>query len=276
MKVSVVSMIDALEELLEDASTLLTSLGPDPVPGSVAAMERLEWREGDEPETAHSLGLFLLETAGDHAFALARALRPPEYLAIAPWTCARAVLESAAYGTWVMDPSATLRERVGRSFACVYVSHEQFRRAAVAANDADGVHTITGMIDSLEGRAVQSGYPRLSDRRGRRLGVGVRYPRATDCIREQLDMEYEYRIFSGVAHGLPSSVMQVCFRPVDGAQPAVQKHLQPEYAAFLLRQSTRAVVGVMNARLTLYGHNVEDFAPAVARAYSRMLPQPPS
>ncbi len=276
MQVFVVDMIDALEELLEESSRLLTSLGTEPVPGSVAANERLEWRDGDDVATAHNLGLFLLESGGDHAFALARALRPPQYLAIASWTCARAALESAAYGLWVMDPSITLRDRVARGFACRHESYLQFSRAAAASGDADGVAKIADIIDSLEARACELGYSRLHNTKRKRIGVGVRYPGATDCIRDQLDMEYEYRLFSGVAHSLPSSVMQVCFRPVAGVELAVEKHLPPEYAAYLLRRTTHALVMVINARLVLYGHNIGDFAPAVARAYSRMLAQPPS
>ncbi len=90
-----------------------------PTPGSLGEVERQDQSRFDgrwtQPpvEAAVSLAYLYLVAAEDHLLGLARAAGPP-HLAATPSTVARGMLEAAARCWWLLDPQASVEERIGR------------------------------------------------------------------------------------------------------------------------------------------------------------------
>lgn len=113
-----IRIISALNTLHEETAHFFNSRGLDRVPGAQALAELSAFR-AESVRTAYVRGNLLIEVSADQLATLFRNLSEPA-LTIAPWTSVRAILESSALATWLLDPSISTQECVQRSFAFRY------------------------------------------------------------------------------------------------------------------------------------------------------------
>src|SRR5215469_13492301 len=111
----VISMREALNALHDEVGRFLESHGNRPAPGSKLAAEMTVFR-ADEVMCAYLHGSLLIQIVADQLTALTKTITEPVQT-IAPWTCLRALLESAALSAWLLEPDIGGKVRVQRSLA---------------------------------------------------------------------------------------------------------------------------------------------------------------
>jgi hypothetical protein len=206
-----VKALRATQQLHDRIEAFFNAQELEPKEDSLAARELQAFERSESLLTAYSQGISLIEVAADHLMALTRTVAEPAQT-IAPWTMARAVLESSALSCWLLDNKITARQRVGRSLALLYeelVQQAKFGQAASLLGETDSVKA---KIEETEAIAEGLGFPKVRNDRGRRTGIGQVMPSITDVIRETLKEEANYRLLSAMTHGHHWAVSQLGFR----------------------------------------------------------------
>lgn len=246
-------------------------VGPAPKPGSPADMERQAFARPESVATAFSQGVVATEAAVDHLHALDLLIAAQES-ALAPWTCARGLLEASATATWLLDTRIDATERVGRSMAIRYATLMAQRKLANADGNAALVSTIDRGVEEVADIATRLGYPPIGDKNGRRISIGRQKPSTTALIDQQFDLQKVYRIFSGVAHCDTVTVSQLGFETPDAASSggivktlAVDRDVQRILLAKAIEIYARAVW----LHIVQYGCDLTDAATILEVAYSR-------
>lgn len=219
-----------LEAYSQSITRLLAPYLGQPDVGSKAEQECSDPTFGAFARDAHCGGLLSLQVVLDHLMALPDMFSPPAST-LAPCTCARGLLESAALGTWLLDPMIDLRERTSRYLAFRY-------EGLVQQSKLPGTDGVRDRIVKVEQDAMKLGYKQLRDKRNRISGVGQPMPSTTSLIRDVLDHETEYRILSGVAHGHHWLMHQVGFEVFEidtlrASGPFIRKVLRPEMVLWI-------------------------------------------
>ena len=144
----------------------------------------------------------------------------------------------------MLDPAIDAEARIKRTFAVRFDGMEQdLKFARVMSQPLQDHDDIKKQIADVERDAVALGYPKLRDKKNRRIGIGVRMPAATEIVREVLDEEGAYRIFSAVSHGQAGTIRQLSYSRVPGSGSTMQmgggpatpfkKTVNPERMAWL-------------------------------------------
>lgn len=238
---------DHLPEIREALTTLYKGIRPlrgevagDPVTGSLFARELADSRYRESLASARSIAMMLLESAGEHMMAFVKTITEPVE-PIACWTCIRSMLEPCARAAWLLDPVIGANQRAGRTFAIEFDGMDQDLKFARAMQQP--WEEIKSRIEEVEREALRMGYRKLRDKRNRRTGIGLRMPAATEIVREILDEEGAYRIFSAVSHGQAGTIRQLSYAAAPGnrattwigsaATTPFRKHVDPDRMAFL-------------------------------------------
>src|SRR6267142_5737106 len=100
-----------VRDLLRELQGVLRATGISPKVGSPADQEIRAFLRPVSVKTALSQANTALAASADHLEALDRLVGEAQY-AIAPWTCARGVLEATAIATWLLDSKIDTKERV--------------------------------------------------------------------------------------------------------------------------------------------------------------------
>lgn len=209
-----IKAVYAIQQLMDKIGDFLDSQGLEPKADSLAAKELKTFERPKSLRTAYGQGISLVEGAGDHLFSLAKALTEPAQ-SIAPWTLARAVLESSALSCWLLDPNIDSHLRVGRSLALRYEGFIQQKNFGRAAGQTDGISKVNTRIEDVEAMAEKLGYTKLKTEDGKRTGIGQVMPSVTEIIRDTLDEEANYRLFSAMAHAHQWAYIQLSFKKVE-------------------------------------------------------------
>ena len=144
---------------------------------------------------------------------------------IACWTCIRDMLEPCARAAWLLDPAIDADTRIKRTFAVRFDGMEHDLKFARAMNQPKAtLEAIEKRIAKVELDAIALGFPKLRDKRTKKriVGIGVTMPMATDIVKDVLDEEGAYRIFSAVSHGQAGVIRQLSLTPVSGTGSTVQ------------------------------------------------------
>jgi hypothetical protein len=222
--------VDSLENLIDEIGIFLQRWSSGPTPTSRGVTELKSFQCSESVMTAYSQGLVSGALATDQTRAFIRTVVEPAQT-FAPWTCVRAVLESSALGAWLLDPDIDVRTRVQRSFALRYEGLEQAVKCVRVAGTQSDVDERTKRIDVVEQEALNLGYPKMMDKLGKkRIGIGQLMPGATALVTEILDREFEYRLFSGIAHGHLWALLHLGLQLVD--QQAIDPHKESEGPAW--------------------------------------------
>ncbi len=215
----VVCMRAALGRFERALAAYFQDHGSEPAAGSQAALERASFPRAESLVTVTAIGTMLVESVGDHVSTFLKTMCEPVEI-IAGWTCVRSMLETSAIAAWLYDPRIAAQERVARAYAYRYEGLEQQLKFArsICLPPVD-MAKIESVIDKLANDAAALGYSDILDKNGRRIGVAMRTPKATEMIAAVLDEEPAYRLLSAMAHGHTWAIQQLGFR-VAAVQPS--------------------------------------------------------
>ena len=209
----------------------------------------------------------LIEVSADQLISLFRSLTEP-VLTIAPWTSVRANLESSALALWLLDPSISAQDRVQRSFAFRFEGLSQqvkFARAGGLDTSKDLLR-----IDDVEKLALSLGFSQVVDQKGKRIGIGQRFPRMTDLVGSVLHEESTYRLCSAFTHAHPWAIQQGSFGQAQDKSTTrsdfslnttyFEKKLHPETIIFLCHKAACAFSKPIWYKAELYGYKLPEFS----------------
>jgi len=261
-----------VRDLLRELQGVLRATGISPKVGSPADQEIRAFLRPVSVKTALSQANTALAASADHLEALDRLVGEAQY-AIAPWTCARGVLEATAIATWLIDSKIDTKERVSRSLALRFSTLQEQRKMANAIGDHQNVQAIDERIESIEAMAIQLGYSPLRDSRGRRSGIGQVKSSITDLVQQQFDFGNLYRVLSGVAHSDSAVISQLGFMKTGPltlhgvvAERAVPKEIQSMLLANAVAIYTRGVW----LRVVQYGCDAAETAVILEKRYDQL------
>ena len=241
------------------------------LPNSRADMELHSYSRPESLITAYCQGGVLVEVAADQLMALTKTLTEPAQ-AMAPWTCVRAMLESCALASWLLSPNIDAKTRVQRSLAFRYEGlSQQLKFAIVASGDKTVITRITTRIDDVEHVALNLGFPKVLNKKNKRIGIGQEMPFITTLVQSELDEESLYRLLSAVIHAHPWALQQLSFRRinndnyqfVDGSDNDVkihvlEKNLEFTSVAFLCHEAVINFIKPVWYQCQLLGWDQED------------------
>jgi hypothetical protein len=209
----IASMREALSSFYDGVGSFTQDQGGRPAPGSQADTERATFPKPESLITTWSIATLLIESGGEHVTAFVKTITEPME-PIACWTCVRSTLESCALASWLLDPDIDAHARVGRTFALRYEGlDQQLKLGPVAGRSESELKKQRDHIDKVEQHALNLGYTRMVDSKGKRTGIGQRMPSATEVIKSMLDEEAMYRLLSAVAHGHQWAILGLGFEP---------------------------------------------------------------
>ena len=197
-KENALSSIAAVKNFLEESSTLWNQYDYHPMPGSQAEKELSEFPRSESIGTAYSQGGILIEVAADFTYAVTKTLTEPAET-IAPWACARGVLETSAISMWILDTDINAHERVKRSYAFRYEGLDQQKKFAQATRGKVNPQTIIQRINEVEQIGLELGFNKVVNKKGKRTGLGQEMPAITEIVIKMLNKELDYRLLSGMA-----------------------------------------------------------------------------
>lgn len=239
---------DELAHFRDAVAEFVNAEGVVPSQTSQASSEEASFIRPESVRTAQSQAYMLLEVSADQMTALIKTITEPVET-IAPYTCVRSLLESAALAAWLLDPGIDTQTRVQRSLAFRYEGLDQQVKFGRLTNAGDVVK-VEARIDLVEQEAIAMGFSPVLDRRGKRIGIAQVMPSATDLIGKMLNEEPMYRLLSAFAHGHSWAMQQLSFRVVPGQpvkhSPAgvrlhtVEKNASPVGMAYLILLAAKA------------------------------------
>jgi hypothetical protein len=263
-------MRQVLKALCDDVGAFLDSSSSTAAVGSTARAEMADSQLAEQLLNAYHEGSLLLESAGDHAFALTRLLTEP-VPTVAPWTCARGALEAAALSCWLLASDLSARERVSRSYAYRYDGLREQEKLARASGDEASRQRVTQRIDQVERQAIGVGYPPILNKHRERIGIGEVMPSKTKCIEDTLGQETFYRIFSAMAHSQSSALIQLGFLAFDPDIPTLRKKaMNSDAAAVLLLTAADSLTKPTWAKAQLFGLDLSRLKQIFASRYGEM------
>lgn len=203
-------MKSIVSNILSKLIVFLDNAGFEPAKGSPAAIEIRSFPRQESMETAFGMASQSLIAATDYYEALDYLIIKEEF-AIAPWSCARGMLESSALCTWLFEMDIDPKDRVGRSLSLRYSALREQQKMARCDGNTQKVKDIEERIDSIERIAINLGYALVRDRNNRRIGIGQKKPYITTLVESQFSGEKFYRMLSGMAHSNYTTLTELSF-----------------------------------------------------------------
>ena len=280
--------VEVIRLFQESVAPIYRAAGADPQQGSIADEELASTSSKELLETAFSQSGMLTESAADIAYAFTKSLTDPVQT-IAPWTLARAVLEPAALGLWLLDLSITATVRLQRSFAFRFEGLLQQQRFCRSVDQATIADAVGKRIADVERKAIAAGFKPLWDKGGKRPGIGLVMPNVTDIVAQTLSREWLYRILSGAAHGHFWALNNLSFELVASKGATFQtetrsgvkvhqmeKGLSPLNVQGLSAEVLRSLSMLIWARFRLFGWDRTSLEQLLEDSFDRMGIRNPS
>lgn len=274
--------IDAVTEFMKETRDLWNQYKHQPTPNSQAAKELAEFPRPESIGTAYSQGTVLIEVAADYTFAVTRTLTEPAQT-IAPWACARGILETSALSIWLLDTTINSEERIKRSLAFRYEGFEQQRKLAQSTNGKINPQTIISRMDEVEKIALKLGYEKIADKNGNRIGIGQVMPSITDITIKMLNKEQDYRLLSAMVHAhhwalqnfgfIKTHSDQMILENVKGAY--FEKHISEDSIFFLCTTTVTSISKALLMNFSLFGYDKKPLALAIDSAIKKIHPPSP-
>jgi hypothetical protein len=254
------SVAHLFDDLHHKTGIILTAFGHDPMPGSIAAKELATPGGAEHLKSAYSQGSLLIEAAADQLAAFVRGITQP-VLAIAPWTNARGVLETAAISVWLLDDHVEVNERIRRSYAfrCEGLAEQvKFSRAAGNPTDTDKAER---RLDRVLNQAKTEGVGTRNDDNGKLLRLSKPMPSVTELVRDHLNDEPSYRLFSAMTHAHLWALQQLAFKKIDSQKSLfLEKSLSIEAVGYLASTGLKAFRKPIECKCRLFGWPVDGIA----------------
>lgn len=271
--------IATVNEFVQQTAPLWNQHEGQPLAGSKAAKELAEFSRPESIGTAYSQGMVLIEVAADYVFAVTRTLTKPAET-IAPWACARGVLETSALAVWLLDTGIDANERVKRSLAFHYEGLDQLKKFMQSTGHKIDPRAIISRMGELEQVALGLGFGRVAGEKGKRVGVGQVMPSTTQIVTKMLNKEQDYRLMSAMVHAHPWALQlygfvkthqnQMVFDNVKGTY--LEKHLSVDSIFFLCIESVTSLFQALLMNFNLFGWDARPLAIVADNAVKKIQP----
>ena len=199
-----------VSKFLKKISIFLYNCGLNPLPGSPAEKEIRSFSRTESIQTAFSIASQSLIAANDYLKAL-DTLVYQKIFSVAPWSCARGMIEAGAICTWLFDKAIDSKERVSRSLSLRYDSMSEQIKMARYDRDNELLQKLERRIEDIEKIAVSLGYELVRNKNNRRIGIGQKKPNIISLVEKQFGEEKLYRILSGMAHSTYTTLTSLSF-----------------------------------------------------------------
>lgn len=217
--------------------------------------------------TSYNQASVLFEAGLDQLLAFIKTIKEPTQT-IAPFTCARAIIESSALASWLFDPKIGVAERVARGFAFQYQGLDQQKKFVQSLDDEkkeERTNFAIAQIENTEAIALNQGFQVLRDR-DKRTGIGKIMPGSTEIIRDTMDKESTYRLLSAIIHGHQWALHHLSFRTVNSEDlafdknvtfvgPVIEKYLSVDAKSFLCQEVFICLARPIWYKYELFGWN---------------------
>jgi hypothetical protein len=257
---------------LKKISIYLDNSGLDPLPGSFAEKEIRSFPRVESIQTAFSIASQSLIAANDYLKAL-DTLVDYKSFSVAPWSCARGMIEAAAISIWLFDKAIDSKERVSRSLSLRFASmSEQIKMARYDNNNAV-IQKLERRIEDVEKIAISLGYKPVRDKKNRRIGIGQKKPNITVLIESQFKGEIFYRILSGMAHSTYTTLTSLSFtnENIDRRSGAALREAVPiTIQASLVSQAAIIYVKCLWQKILQYGFDAAKAAVLFEALYDEL------
>lgn len=276
-----IKAVNAVRQLHDRTADFLNAQGLTPAPESIAANELRTFERPESVVTAYSQGTSLIEVATDHLIAFTKAVTEPA-TAVAPWTIARAVLEPSALSCWLLDTKITIRERIGRSLALRYEGFAQQIKFGQALDHPIETAEVIARMEQVAAMAESIGFAPLRNIKGKRTGIGQVMPSITEIIRDTLDEEAHYRLFSAMAHAHHWAFSQLSFQ-IAGAMEfhnnrtfLLEKNLSAQTVLWLCARVARYFAQPVKLHCKLFGWSESQLGAILDYAFTEIGVRPGS
>lgn len=252
--------VNMVQQLHDKTGALFESQGLDPNSNSIAAKELQTFKRPKSVFTAYSQGGSLIDIAADHLIAFTKTITEPAQ-SIAPWTIARSVLEASALSSWLLDTKINAHERVSRSLALRYEGLSQ--QAKFIKSLGQSTEIVNKRIEEIELIAEELGFPKIRNKKNERIGIGQVMPFVTEIIRDTLNEESYFRLYSAMAHSHHWAYTQLSYRKVEETTlqedntVLVEKHLSLEMVWWLCVKVAHYFSQPIRYKCELYGFDLE-------------------
>jgi hypothetical protein len=176
-------------------------------------------------------------------------------------------MECAAMSVWLLEPGIGAQKRVERSLAFRYEDLRQQQKFANAIADVKLVADIEERIDEVADLAHTLGYSEIRSREGKRIGIAYPIKEKTGFVDEVLQQGTNYRILSGIVHGLPSTIGQLSYKTIskvthpEGDTGDIREgQLAPVAAVWLCYTICHLLYKVTKAEAELFGWDQYELA----------------
>lgn len=270
--------VASLSEFLDQIKVIWNERGDIPTPNSPADLETKLFPRPESVVTAYTQAGMLFESAADYSMALTKTLTEPAQT-IAPWGCARSVVETSVLATWLWDSKVNTRQRIQRSLA---FRHEgllqQLKLAKVSKGHLDQEKTIS-RIKEVERVALELGMAKISIIKGRKsIGLELKMPTITDIVTQTFDKAQNYRMLSAMIHGHSWALQslgftmalenQEIFKGVKGAY--LEKNLSLSSVGYLCIEAVTSLSSAMLMKFRLFGWNAKPIALIINRTQKEL------
>jgi hypothetical protein len=201
----------AISNFIKRIDAHLSDFGTEPLENSPAKCSIDSYPRPKSLRTAFSQATMCFLASGDYLLAV-DSLVEKKIFAVAPWACARGVLEAGAIASWLFALNIDSQERVCRSLALRYSSLLNQKKYFRAKGMQEGVRKAEDKIKEVEGTAEELGFSRCVNKKGERSGIGMIMPSYTDLVKQQLGGLTLYRRLCGMVHSDYSSLLQHSFQ----------------------------------------------------------------
>lgn len=276
-----VNAVIVTQNFHKKTAEFINSHGLEPNSGSLGAIELQTFERTESILTAYSQGVTLIEVAADHLYALTRTLTEP-MSSIAPWTLARAVLESSALSCWILTTKISAKSRVSRSFALRYEGFFQHLNYLRASGQFIEATKLNERIEEVEALALTMGFSKLRNAKGNRTGIGQVMPSITDIIRDTLGEEANYRLLSAMAHGHHWAFGPLSFKKIGATDiqrnpiMIMEKYMPVEAVLWLCSNVIIYFTQPIKLQSELYGWEMEQLNVFIHSAFNEMGIHPDS
>jgi len=259
-------------KILSKLILFLENSGTEPTIDSPAANEIKLFTRPESIKTAFGQGAQALIAATDYFEALDLLVHQDKY-AIAPWSCARGMIEASSLFAWLFETGIDSIERVSRSLSLRYSALRELQKLARYDGNNSKIDEIENRIKAIEDMARTLGYGLLRDKKNRRIGIGQIKPNITKLVEIQFSSEKLYRMLSGMAHSNYTTLTSLAFtkpnfKNKDGA--VVQRAVPSALHISLLSQAGKIYAKCLWLKTIQFGFDAAKLAVLLEEFYDTL------
>jgi hypothetical protein len=278
----ILTLRETLTRLDKDLPAYIQSQGEVAV-GAQAAIELASYKNPESLHTVFAIGKVLLEFVGEHVSAFIKTMHEPVET-LAGWTCVRSMFEASSIAAWLFESNIDAHKRISRAYAYRYDGLEEQLKFARSTGIVTEIKKCEDILDKIEQTAVALGFPKLTDKKGNRIGLAERMPTATEIIKAVLDEEVAYRVLSAVAHAHFWALHEVGFRTAAIQPPQTSDGLKltalekavgnPAKYAFIVVRAMKSITLPVWRQSLYFGWDKAKLVELLESIYDQMEAQP--